>query len=798
MADETLTPDDIKLLKEWQKLAADAREDWSQILAETDGVEQRLQDILGSQLEFASQNDKHLVYLEEMRRLELQHIAQRKKDLAEKIKNEQIIINQLAERIKQQRANNQAVSDVLLKEKKNAQARRNRAKKKQQELNAEAKALDKQLKQKEKIKKIEDEAEAIAENQLTQVTGMVTQAQSLGQLLAKNLAEGEGFEETMVGINKAFEKMFTKANLAMTTMGKMEELGASFQANMLGAGGALMQFAETDIRFVRETGGLQTFGAEMKNLKSDFHDLNFTFAETEQAYQGLFENSRAFTVATSQQRKVMAQQAATLERFGVSTTTFAQAVDGLNKTFGETPAEVKTTTSQLTKFARALGVGPNKMLSDFNQNLDLVAKYGKEKGVEVFKALATTAHKTGIEFKDLLGITEQFNTFESAADAASQLNFVLGGPMLNSVEMLKASDEERIQMLKDSMAASGKAFADMGRFEKELMAKTLGVDVAVAQKLFSDDNINSIEDATKAIQDQANGMGDLGAEAAANTTLAEKERLAQEAQILTMQGLADTIKSVNEAILDLQRFFAPVGVVLGGIATVAQVAISGVALFGATAAKAALTAGVALGGITVPFLAIGAAIVAVGALFAVFWDDITAGVSAFLGWFDNILGSIWGMVTNVGSAISSFFGGIMEGIKNFFKPGINWIIEKLNLLSFEIPDWVPVIGGQTWGIDIPLLAQGTTNFKGGPAIVGEKGPEMVTLGQGTNVITNENVSNIIQTNTEVAAAASARAPTQQEINITLELDGDVLARHAAKTATDVLKSTFAFNRSTGG
>ena len=49
MADETLTPDDIKLLKEWQKLAADAREDWSQILAETDGVEQRLQDILGSQ-----------------------------------------------------------------------------------------------------------------------------------------------------------------------------------------------------------------------------------------------------------------------------------------------------------------------------------------------------------------------------------------------------------------------------------------------------------------------------------------------------------------------------------------------------------------------------------------------------------------------------------------------------------------------------------------------------------------------------------------------------------------------------
>ena len=46
--------------------------------------------------------------------------------------------------------------------------------------------------------------------------------------------------------------------------------------------------------------------------------------------------------------------------------------------------------------------------------------------------------------------------------------------------------------------------------------------------------------------------------------------------------------------------------------------------------------------------------------------------------------------------------------------GINYIIRQLNKISFEVPDWVPGIGGQSWGIhidpltpyQIPMLATG--------------------------------------------------------------------------------------------
>ena len=32
---------------------------------------------------------------------------------------------------------------------------------------------------------------------------------------------------------------------------------------------------------------------------------------------------------------------------------------------------------------------------------------------------------------------------------------------------------------------------------------------------------------------------------------------------------------------------------------------------------------------------------------------------------------------------------------------INWIVGQLNKISFDVPDWVPIIGGKTFGFNIP-------------------------------------------------------------------------------------------------
>ncbi|MCP4336469.1 MAG: phage tail tape measure protein [Mycoplasma sp.] len=56
-----------------------------------------------------------------------------------------------------------------------------------------------------------------------------------------------------------------------------------------------------------------------------------------------------------------------------------------------------------------------------------------------------------------------------------------------------------------------------------------------------------------------------------------------------------------------------------------------------------------------------------------------------------------------------------------------------------------IAAGQTAAIatkQMPAFADGVTNFGGGTALVGERGPEMVTLGRGANVITNENTARV--------------------------------------------------------
>lgn len=94
-------------------------------------------------------------------------------------------------------------------------------------------------------------------------------------------------------------------------------------------------------------------------------------------------------------------------------------------------------------------------------------------------------------------------------------------------------------------------------------------------------------------------------------------------------------------------------------------------------------------------------------------------------------------------AIGSFIGGIVDGIKNGFKGMVNGVISALNFmigalnkLHFEIPDWVPQIGGKGFGFnipEIPMLAEGGSISKAGRVLVGERGPEFLDLPEGAKV-----------------------------------------------------------------
>lgn len=112
-------------------------------------------------------------------------------------------------------------------------------------------------------------------------------------------------------------------------------------------------------------------------------------------------------------------------------------------------------------------------------------------------------------------------------------------------------------------------------------------------------------------------------------------------------------------------------------------------------------------------------------------------VSAIQTVFQGIIDFVTGVFTlnwqQAWQGVQDIFGGIFEGLGALIKTPLNAVISIINKaisgingLGLTIPDWVPVIGGKSFSInipEIPMLAKG--GFTNGPSIAGEAGTEAV-------------------------------------------------------------------------
>ena len=139
--------------------------------------------------------------------------------------------------------------------------------------------------------------------------------------------------------------------------------------------------------------------------------------------------------------------------------------------------------------------------------------------------------------------------------------------------------------------------------------------------------------------------------------------------------------------------------------------------------------------------AVGNAIAAIGQHFPLlgaylqgWWESIQAAVENVKAIFQNIIDFISNVFSGNWSAawqnIVNIFGNLFGMIVNLAKApingvisAINWVLEKINSISVTIPDWVPLVGGQTLGFNIPTIPQ---LAEGGVAT----SPTLVEIGEG--------------------------------------------------------------------
>lgn len=166
------------------------------------------------------------------------------------------------------------------------------------------------------------------------------------------------------------------------------------------------------------------------------------------------------------------------------------------------------------------------------------------------------------------------------------------------------------------------------------------------------------------------------------------------------------------------------------------------------------------------------------------WSNIWEGMKTTV---INIFNGIWNGIKGV---INSIIGGI-EKMANGVINGINGMIRALNNLSFDVPDWVPEIGGETFGfnigtignISIPRLAKGGVVDQATIAMIGEAGQEaVVPLENNTGWMDKvaARIGEIISMNLRAIIGEMDGGEEWQTIHTTVLLDSKTLVEQTDK------------------
>lgn len=85
-----------------------------------------------------------------------------------------------------------------------------------------------------------------------------------------------------------------------------------------------------------------------------------------------------------------------------------------------------------------------------------------------------------------------------------------------------------------------------------------------------------------------------------------------------------------------------------------------------------------------------------------FWNKYIAPIFTLKWWKD--------LAIKCGNGLIAGFEGAINGIISMFEKMINWVVGGLNKISFDVPDWVPGIGGKKFGFNIPEVSFGRVSI----------------------------------------------------------------------------------------
>lgn len=180
--------------------------------------------------------------------------------------------------------------------------------------------------------------------------------------------------------------------------------------------------------------------------------------------------------------------------------------------------------------------------------------------------------------------------------------------------------------------------------------------------------------------------------------------------------------------------------------------------------------------------------------------ELVGGYKESMGSFENATGGnggFLGSIINGARGVVNSMIGMFEGMVNGVIRCMNALIRGVNRFSIDVPDWVPEIGGRTFGFNIPTIsevsiprfAQGGFPNAGELFVARESGAEMVgAIGRRTAVANNQQIVDGIYEGVYQAMRDANANGSNQPIVVMLP-NGEVLGESFVNWHNGVVKQT---------
>jgi len=333
--------------------------------------------------------------------------------------------------------------------------------------------------------KARKDAAGYTENLITRMTGISDKPTSG---IAKMFSHPEGFAK---GFKDGIGKMLTPMNIMTSSIDKVVE---STMALAVEQDAAISNFRKA-------TGATGDFDADIVRLEKDLRTAGVTSAEAAESVQELYLNVSGFTEMGDTAREEMAGMVAVLAEVGVAAADSTKNIQIAIKSLGMSNEEATALQSELRSFAQGINVSAGQLAKDFATMGPQIAAMG-DKGVDAFKSLQVTMKETGLGMQTMLGLVGQFDKFDTAGQSVGKLNALLGGPFLNTLELVSETDlGARMEKLRDGVMQAGVSFDELSYYQKKAYTSALGLNSEMELAMFLGNNMDSIVPEEKTAED---------------------------------------------------------------------------------------------------------------------------------------------------------------------------------------------------------------------------------------------------------------------------------------------------------